>query len=147
MKTTIVIMTFLFLVGYATKATASEHESDTSHGLSFHEGSLDEALQKAKDENKLIFLDIYASWCGSCRRLKENTFTDRQAGDLYNANFINMALDGEKGEGKILAQKYGVKAYPTLLFIDHSGRVVAEVNGFHNPRRFVELGERVLKQR
>jgi thioredoxin 1 len=146
MKTTIIIMAILFFVGYANTTPANERASDTSHGLSFHEGSWDEALQIAKEENKLIFLDIYASWCGPCKRLKENTFTDREAGNLYNANFINMALDGEKGEGKILAQKYGVKAYPTLLFIDHSGRVVTEVKGFHNPRQFVELGKKVLNQ-
>ena len=147
MKSTFMIMTFLFFVGYANTTPISEHASDTSYGLSFYEGSWSDALGKAKAENKLIFLEIHASWCGSCKRLKETTFTDREAGDLYNSNFINLVLDGEKGEGKVLAQKYGIKAYPALLFIDHTGRLVAEVNGYHNPRRFVQLGKRVLNQK
>ncbi len=147
MKTTFIFFTFLFLVGNAYPTPMNAHATDSSPGITFYEGSWNDALQKAKDENKLIFLDIYASWCGACKRLKANTFTDREAGDLYNANFINLALDGEKGEGKVLAKKYGVRAYPTLLFIDHTGRLVAEVNGYHNPRRFVELGKRVLNKK
>jgi len=147
MKTLLFVFSFLLIIGHVQARPNDEGLSEPENGLSFFEGSWNDALQLAKAENKLIFLDIYATWCGSCRRLKQNTFTDREAGDLYNANFINIALDGEKGEGKILAQKYGVKAYPGLLFVDHTGRLVAEVNGYHNPRRFVELGKNVLNKR
>ncbi len=146
MKTPAIFLALLLAIGYLYANPIDNHSDENSSGLTFFEGSWSEALGKAKAENKLIFLEIHASWCGSCRRLKENTFTDREAGDLYNANFINKAFDGEKGEGKVLARTYGIRAYPALLFIDHSGRLVAEVNGYHNPRRFIQLGKRVLNQ-
>ncbi len=140
------LLAWLIILGYLYASPNDNQLEDSHSGLTFFEENWDEALKKAKTENKLIFLDIYASWCGSCKRLKETTFNDREAGDLYNANFISLALDGEKGEVKILADNYGIRAYPVLLFVDHTGRLVAEVIGYHNPHRFVQLGKRVLNQ-
>ena len=146
MKTPTIFLTLLLALGYLYANPPDNHSEDSGTGLTFYGGNWSDALGKAKAENKLIFLEIHASWCGACKRLKENTFSDREAGDLYNANFINLALDGEKGDGKVLAHKYKIKAYPALLFVDHTGRLVAEVNGYHNPRRFVQLGKRVSNQ-
>jgi len=107
-------MTFLFFAGYSNNTTISGYTSDTNYGLVFFDGNWNDALEKAKDESKLIFLELHASWCNVCKRLKENTFTDREAGDLYNANFINMALDGEKGEGKVISSKTSTDNQCTL---------------------------------
>jgi len=103
-------------------------------------------LGLAKKENKLIFLDVYATWCGPCKKLKSKTFSDKEVGDFYNQTFINVALDGEKGEGLELARKYGVRGYPTLLFIDANGKVVSGTSGYHNPSEFIALGKASKKQ-
>ena len=68
-------------------------------------------------------MDIYATWCGPCKQLKKYTFTDKEAGDYFNANFVNVALDGEQDEGSILAQKFELNAYPTLFFINSDGQL------------------------
>lgn len=112
-------------------------------GISFQQGSWNEALALAKKEDKLIFLDISASWCGPCKMLKANTFPNSEVGEFYNANFINVAFDGEKGEGVTLARKYNVSAYPTLLFINPDGEIVAQIAGYRNPEQFIELGEKI----
>lgn len=132
------IMVFLFL---STLLIAGE--KDNEKGINFHTGSWIEALELAKKENKLVFLDISASWCGPCKMLKNFTFPDEAVGKFYNANFINVALDGEKGEGIALAQKYGLTAYPTLLFIDGDGKLVSKTTGYHNAKAFLELGKLV----
>lgn len=129
---------FSMVLGSGTKSEGAEA------GIVFHEGSWEEALQFAKAENKLIFLDVYATWCGPCKRLKANTFPNASVGEFYNANFINVALDGERGEGLELARKYNVRSYPSLLFIDANGEVVGRTAGFHNPERFLELGQAIL---
>jgi thioredoxin 1 len=122
---------------------AANHQKSEHTGISFFDGSWAEALKLAKEENKLVFLDIYATWCGPCKRLKANTFPDLEVGNFYNANFINLALDGEKGEGLELACVYEIKGYPTLLFIDHTGTVVTRTAGYHNPHKFLKLGKSV----
>ena len=75
-------------------------------------------VKKAKKEKKLIFIDCYTSWCGPCKMLASKVFTQDVVADYFNATFVNAKFDMEKDEdGVMLKDKYGVKAFPTLLFI------------------------------
>lgn len=130
----------------AFKSPTVNFNEDVVGGVQFKKESWNEVLKMAKKENKLIFLDIYATWCGPCKRLKANTFSDAEVGKLYNQKFINVALDGEKGEGLELARKYAVRSYPTLLFLDGNGNIVNRTGGYHNPKEFIELGKTVAKK-
>nr|WP_320119194.1 thioredoxin family protein [uncultured Marinifilum sp.] len=100
-----------------------------AQGIEFEHGTFNEALAKAKKENKLVFMDCYTSWCGPCKHLAKTVFTQKEVGDYFNANFVCVKMDMEKGEGIELCKKYGVKAFPTLLFIDTKGEVVHKVVG------------------
>ena len=91
-------------------------------GMKFEESTFKVALEKAKKEKKLIFLDAYATWCGPCKLMVKNIFPLQSVGDYYNSNFINTKLDMEKGEGLELAKKYGVKVDPTDLFMYGDGK-------------------------
>lgn len=88
-----------------------------AEGIDFFHGSWDEALEKAKAEQKPIFVDAYASWCGPCKRMAAQVFPQQEVGDFFNDKFINVKMDMEKGEGPAFAKKFPVRAYPTLLFI------------------------------
>lgn len=114
-------------------------------GINFHQGSWKEALELARKEGKLIFLDISTSWCPPCKMLKENTFPNKEVGNFYNANFINVAVDGEKGEGVTLARKFNISAYPTLMFINPEGKIIGQTAGYRNPAQFIELGKQIVK--
>lgn len=131
---------------YAFANPKVDFKADTKEGIQFHKGTWEEALQLAKKENKLIFLDIYATWCGPCKKLKANTFSNTEVGSYYNQNFVNVALDGEQGEGKILMQKYALRSFPSLLFIDGNGKVVGQTAGYHNSSQFIELGQKYSKK-
>lgn len=144
MKTFILTIIGLFFFTAAIAAEPlNENSAETEIGIQFYQGNWTEALQLAKEENKLIFLDIYATWCRPCKKLKANTFPDEAVGEFYNTHFINLSLDGEKGEGRELARKYAIKGYPTLLFVDYTGAVVARTAGYHNPDKFLDLGRSV----
>ena len=121
-------------------------ESSEPIGIQFFEGSWEEALKQAKAEDKLIFLDAYAAWCGPCKMLKRNVFTQQEVGDYFNAEFINVAMDMEKGEGPALSRKFGVTAYPTLIFVDGDGKVITKAIGYHNAQQLIGLGKRVQGQ-
>lgn len=95
-----------------------------AQGINFFHGTWSEAMAQAKIEQKLIFVDAYASWCGPCKRMAANVFPDPQVGDYFNANFVNLKIDMEKPENSEFAGKYPVSAYPTLLIIDGEGKIV-----------------------
>jgi len=111
-------------------------------GIKFIEGKTwKEVLAMAKKENKLIFLDAYATWCGPCKFLQKNVFTDRAVGEFYNSNFVNVAMDMEAGEGPELAQTLGLSSYPTLFFIDGDGKVLHKSIGAMESAAFISLGK------
>ena len=128
----------LFAVSQVNAQTATT-------GIQFFHGTFAEAQAKAKKENKLIFMDAYTSWCGPCRAMAANVFTDQSVGEYYNAHFINLKMDMEKGEGVELSRRYSVMAYPTLLFLDGNGDVKSRTMGGKQASDFIALGQKAIK--
>ncbi len=125
---------FLFLllfVGFRANA----------QGIEFFKGSFEEAKAMAAEEGRLIFVDAYTTWCGPCKRMSKNVFPQAAVGDFFNAQFINMKIDMEKGEGRDFQRNYQVRAFPTLLFLDSDGKVVHKKIGGTNPQGLVALGK------
>jgi thiol-disulfide isomerase/thioredoxin len=108
--------------------------------IQFEQGTWDEILAKAKKENKPIFLDAYASWCGPCKWMAANIFTQNGVAEFYNTKFINAKIDMEKGEGVKLAKKYQVQAYPTLLILNPDGEVLHRICGALQAEPFIAWG-------
>ena len=139
-----IIAVVVSLISIYSFKTPSKTIIKSEEGIQFFTGTWQQALDKAKKENKLIFLDAYASWCGPCKKMKHKTFTDKSVGDFYNKHFINVAIDMEKGEGPVLAEKFGVEAYPTLVFVKADGKFLGKTTGFHNVDQFLELGQKAI---
>lgn len=100
-----------------------------NRSIRFTEKPWQEIVAMAKKENKMIFLDAYASWCGPCKWMAANMFTNDTIADYFNKTFICASFDMEKGEGINLRKKYGVRAYPSLLFINTGENMVHEKVG------------------
>jgi len=114
-------------------------------GIQFFEGTWAEALDKASKENKPIFLDAYAEWCGPCKLMARSVFPDASVGEFYNEHFVNMKIDMEKGEGPGLRAQYKVSAYPTLLFVQPTGEVIQKKVGAIDAKNFLALGKQIMK--
>ncbi|WP_276877709.1 thioredoxin family protein [Chryseobacterium joostei] len=112
-----------------------------AQGIKFEEGNFASILAKAKKENKLVFIDAYASWCGPCKLMVKNIFPLKTVGDYYNSHFINAKIDMEKGEGVDIAKKYNVKAFPTYLFIDGNGEAVHRTLGYVEEKDFIQFAK------
>lgn len=115
-------------------------------GIHFIEQDWDQARKAAHDENKLIFLDIYATWCGPCKMLKQNTFSDSTVGKFFDKNFINVSVDGEKGVGPQLAQQYSIEGYPTLIVADETGKIILYTAGYIPVDVLMQFANEALKR-
>ncbi len=116
-----------------------------NRSIEFREGNWEQMLKMAKKEKKMIFVDCYTSWCGPCKMLAKNIFTQDHVADFYNTNFICFQIDMEKGEGPQLARKYGVAAFPTLLYIDKDATLKHCVVGYQQADELIQNGEKALK--
>ena len=114
----------------------------SQQSIKFEDSDFATLLSKAKTEKKLIFLDAYAAWCGPCKLMERNVFTDANVADYYNKNFINAHFDMEKGEGVALAAKYGIRSYPTLMFLNGEGEIVGKELGYLKTEDFLALGKK-----
>lgn len=109
--------------------------------ISFETGIWEEVLQKAQKENKPIFVDAYAVWCGPCKWMSKEVFTNDTIADYYNTTFINVKMDMEKDEGVALAKEWNIEVFPTLLYFTPEGEVLHRNCGASDVAGFLELGK------
>jgi thioredoxin-related protein len=110
----------------------------------FEESLWEEVKEKANSEGKLIFVDAYTTWCGPCKWMAKEVFTNTEVANFYNTNFVNIKIDMEKGEGIDLAKQWGVKAYPSLLYFDGEGNLMHRLCGALDAMSFIEAGNTAL---
>lgn len=115
-----------------------------AQGMEFDHISLDEALKKAKEESKLVFIDFYTEWCAPCKKMEKNIFPLPDVGQVYNKNFVNLKLDAEK-EGKAIASQYNVTGYPTLLYLDTDGKVLLRDMAYTPKEDFIASAHRAIE--
>lgn len=108
-------------------------------GIQFYDGIFEEALMKAKQEDKLIFLDGYTSWCAPCKMMNTTVFTQPEIGRFFNEHFINVKFDMKQGEGRDLLKRYSVQVFPTYLLLDAEGNEIHRVVGGHDADEFIRL--------
>jgi len=120
--------------------------SAVGQGMEFFHGKWEDALKLAQEQNKLIFVDSYTTWCGPCKRMSAQVFPQPEIGAFYNANFINVKMNMEDEQGRKFGRKYPVSAYPTFFWIDPDGNVVYTTKGARKVEDFLALGEMAAKK-
>lgn len=115
-----------------------------SQGIRFEHGSWKEVIEKARQINKPIFLNVYKSWSLPCKQMKFEVFPLAEIGNVYNPNFICYQLDAEKGEGIEIAKKYNVEEYPAYLFINGDEKSFFHAAGLKEAKDFIALSKSAL---
>ena len=99
--------------------------------------SVDAALTEAREKDRLILVDLYADWCGWCKKLEEEVFSTASF-QAFAEEFVLLRVDTEDGgEGTLLQQKYEAYSLPTILILDSKQVRVGEVLGFAPTEPFV----------
>jgi len=130
--------------------------------------SLEKAVELQKKNPKKIIMDVYTKWCGPCKLLDKKTFQNKDVADYVNKHYYAVKFNAE-GNEKInfknktyknpnydparankrngvheLTRFFGVKAYPTMVFLDENLEFLAPIRGFKTPQQ-LELYLKLFK--
>ena len=100
--------------------------------------SWSEALELAKKANKPIFLDAFTDWCGWCKVMDKETFSDPDVAAFMNARFVNVKMEMETGEGVDVAMKYRISSFPTFKVFAVDGTPTYTVMGYQPPKDWLK---------
>lgn len=105
------------------------------------DADLESALVQAGERETLVMVDFKTDWCTWCKRLDRDTFSDSavisEMGEL-----VALQLDAEK-EGVEVAEKYDVRSFPTIVFLDAGGHEVDRILGYLPPDAFLAEVRRI----
>ena len=110
-------------------------------GIQFFKGTFAQALAKAKSEGKPLFVDFYAVWCGPCKKMEKQIFTQPEVGEYFNKHFVAVQLDAEKSENVDAAKTYKVEAFPTLGIFDGEGKALSINVGYMNAQELMAMAK------
>lgn len=105
----------LFIGASAPKAKES---------VKFFNGSLTAAMEQAKKEGKLVFVDFYANWCSPCRLMDEYTFTDPELARYMSDKYVPVKVNIDDFDGFAYKQQYNINLLPTLIVMNCEGKEI-----------------------
>jgi thioredoxin 1 len=108
--------------------------------------TMDEMKAEAKLQKKILFVDVYTTWCGPCKWMDENTFKDSRVAEKFNKTFLNYKVDGESFEGVNVGILYRVDAFPTYLFISPDGTVINRIEGIMSAEALIKEADFVSRR-
>ena len=150
----------LFILGLFTLPLMFTFSQD---GVKWY--TIEEADALLKSDPKPLFIDAYTDWCGWCKKLDKDTFSDPIISEYLNTNFIPVKFnaeskeavtflgrefinDGKAGKAHQLAVALlqGKMSYPTVIFMSEEGELLSPLSGYKTPKEIepflVFMGEK-----
>jgi thiol:disulfide interchange protein len=114
----------------SVKSPQDHSQKSFSSSLSpFVSLSFDEALERARTEKKLVFVDFSAAWCSWCTKMDEDVFPDARVKAAL-LEYVPIQLDTDNAGGRAVAERYRVNGLPAYLLVNGNGELVAQFDGY-----------------
>lgn len=127
-------------------------QTDANHGIQWTSGlTWEQVKQKAKQEDKFIFLDCFATWCSPCHQMDKDVYPDEEVGKAVNDKFISVKVQIDKtaydndmvkkwyNDAARIEKNYTITAFPTFLFFSPDGKPLHRAIGYREPAQFISL--------
>jgi thioredoxin-related protein len=108
--------------------------------------TLEEAIKQNKKEPRKVFVDLYTDWCGWCKVMDKNTFTNAEVIAYVNKKYYavkhNPEKDGDVQMGSTTFKTMlngKVTGYPTTVFMDEKMALIQPLAGYLEPRMFHQV--------
>ena len=101
----------------ATDTNIEVKEVVEEQGTVFYDITLEQALEKAKADSKLVLVNFHTKTCGPCKKMEKTVFPNPECGKYVNDHFVPITIDGEDGgTGQEIAKKYNILIVPGSSF-------------------------------
>lgn len=110
----------------------------------FETKSTDAVRELAQKQGKLVFIDLYASWCPPCRMMDKQVFSREDVGEFMQQHFVAAKYDTDKTTGKELMKRYGRGAIPLYLVFDTEGELLGRIQGAAAADEFIDNLKTIL---
>lgn len=134
----------LALLVLVAPSTASA--DSTIERIAWRTDAPDTVLADADASNRIVMVDVYATWCGPCHMLDRETFPDSRVVEL-SQKMLALKIDGETPPGEALMARYHVVAFPTVLFLNPDGTELDRIVGFVDADEFARIASGYLEGR
>ena len=118
-----ILLLLLFIAPLTMKAQVEFIEVETLEQMKA-------AQKKASDGMLMLFVDVYATWCGPCKMMDSEVYTDPAVADYMNAHYLSVRMDGESDFGRIYASEQQLEGYPSMFIFSDDGERVSNIVGF-----------------
>jgi len=144
--------TVLLIIGFFYVFNNTSNAQDTNQDLHFQTtNSWSQALNLAKKQRKMVFVDCYTTWCGPCKEMDETAFKDPGIKRFLDSAFISIRvqMDSTKhdsknirawyGVSRKMRQEYQVNEFPSFLFFSADGKIVHRWSGLLSSHDFLTV--------
>lgn len=129
--------------GVAARAAKAKHSGiiqatpAPTADVTWSDMPLEEAIERAQEQGRKVFIFFHATWCGPCKSLDKKVFSTAEGGELL-ADTIALRLDVDDDANKEHVSKHRIRVLPTSLVLDGSGKSIGKIKGFPGRARYLK---------
>jgi len=135
------------LIGFFVSSSDTTALNPGGKEITWH--SFDEGMALAAKENKKVLVDVYTDWCGWCKKMDKEVYTDGQIRKIIERDFVAVKFNPEGQEiatinnehlnGSLFTQAMGVTGYPSTLIFGSDGKPITKIDGFQEAKEYATL--------